>query len=122
MATVGSFLLQLRAVTSKPQALKNGTGRRLKPARLIPFELYVFRHTCLTRWAKWMDPFTLHRVAGHTDMKTTLRYVHPSDEDIDEAIEKARNASSGHTTGIPQKNDARGAKWKSTCSQLKLRE
>jgi hypothetical protein len=26
-----------------------------------------------------MDPFTLHVLAGHTDMKTMKRYVHPSD-------------------------------------------
>jgi site-specific recombinase XerD len=35
-----------------------------------------------------MDPFTLHVLAGHTDMNSTKRYVHPSDEDILEAMEK----------------------------------
>jgi hypothetical protein len=29
-----------------------------------------------------MDPFTLHVRAGHTDMNTTKRYVHPSEADI----------------------------------------
>jgi len=38
-----------------------------------------------------MDPFTLHVLAGHTDMNTTKRYVHPSDADILEAIEKVRS-------------------------------
>jgi hypothetical protein len=38
-----------------------------------------------------MDPFTLHVLAGHTDMNTTKRYVHPSDADILEAMEKVRS-------------------------------
>ncbi len=33
-----------------------------------------------------MDPFTLHVLAGHADMSTTKRYVHPSDADILEAM------------------------------------
>jgi len=57
----------------------------------VPFVLYTFRHTCITRWAKHMDPFTLHILAGHTDMNTTKRYVHPSDADILEAMEKVRS-------------------------------
>ncbi len=58
-----------------------------------PFVLYTFRHTCITRWAKHMDPFTLHVLAGHTDMNTTKRYVHPSDADILEAMEKVRGGT-----------------------------
>jgi hypothetical protein len=34
--------------------------------------------------------------AGHADMKTTMRYVHPSDADMDEAVVKAREERSGH--------------------------
>lgn len=45
-----------------------------------------------------MDPFTFHRVAGHGDMKTTMRYVHPSDADMDEAIVSARKVQAGHTS------------------------
>ena len=40
-----------------------------------------------------MDPFTLHVLAGHTDMNTTKRYVHPNDADILEAMEKVRGWS-----------------------------
>jgi hypothetical protein len=32
-------------------------------------------------------------------MKTTMRYVHPSDADMDQAIAKAREALGGHTSG-----------------------
>ena len=33
-------------------------------AQLVPFELYTFRHTCLTRWAPHIDPWTLAYLAG----------------------------------------------------------
>jgi integrase len=84
----------IEASTLRKQHLKV-----LKASGIAPFELYALRHTCLTRWAKWMDPFTFHRVAGHADMKTTMRYVHPSDADMDEAITSARKAQSRHTSG-----------------------
>jgi len=29
-------------------------------------ELYHLRHSCLTRWTKYIDPFTLHKVAAKT--------------------------------------------------------
>jgi integrase len=79
--------------------LRKQHAKALKASGVTRFELYVLRHTCLTRWAKWMDPFTFHRVAGHADMKTTMRYVHPSDADMDEATVKARDAHHGHTSG-----------------------
>ncbi len=57
----------------EPSSLKKQHMKALKASGVSPFELYVLRHTCLTRWAKWMNPFTFHRVAGHADMKTTMR-------------------------------------------------
>jgi integrase len=83
----------------EPSSLAKQHAKALKTSGVAPFELYVLRHTCLTRWAKWMDPFTFHRVAGNADMKTTMRYVHPSDADMDEAIMKAREVERGHTSG-----------------------
>ncbi len=68
--------------------LKKQHAAALKTSSVAPFVLYTFRHTCITRWAKYMDPFTLHVLAGHTDMNTTKRYVHPSDEDIREAMNR----------------------------------
>jgi len=83
----------------EPSSLKKQHMKALKASGVSPFELYVLRHTSLTRWAKRMNPFTFHRVAGHADMKTTMRYVHPSDADMDEALTKAREAINGHTIG-----------------------
>jgi integrase len=66
---------------------------------LQPFELYTLRHTCLTRWAPHMDPWTLAYLAGHRDMNITKRYVHPQEHTIRNAMEKAREVTSRHTSG-----------------------
>jgi hypothetical protein len=34
-------------------------------------------HTFLTEAGEYTDPFTLQYVAGHDNIKTTMRYVHP---------------------------------------------
>src|SRR5271154_3456508 len=39
--------------------------------------LYALRHTFLTEAGEYTDPFTLQYVAGHDNIKTTMRYVHP---------------------------------------------
>jgi integrase len=39
--------------------------------------LHAMRHTFLTEAGEYADPFTLQYVAGHDNIKTTMRYVHP---------------------------------------------
>jgi|SRR5579872_5749943 len=58
-------------------ALKKQHPKACKIAKVEAFPLYTFRHTCLTRWAGHMDPYTLAYLAGHSDFSTTKRYVHP---------------------------------------------
>ena len=57
--------------------------------------LYTFRHTCLTRWAAHMDPYTLGYLAGHGDFSATRRYVHPQAQTVRDAMERAPNGQSG---------------------------
>ena len=64
-----------------------------------PFPLYTLRHTCLTRWAPHMDPWTLAYLAGHRDMSITKRYIHPQEQNTRAAIERARAALCGHSSG-----------------------
>jgi len=85
------FPADTRSGHIEASTLKKQHAAALKNSGVVPFVLYTFRHTCITRWAKHMDPFTLHILAGHTDMNTTKRYVHPSDADILEAMEKVRS-------------------------------
>ena len=39
-----------------------------------------------------MDLWTLMRLAGHRDMSTTMRYIHPEDETTRQAMQRARDA------------------------------
>ncbi|MGH2509964.1 MAG: tyrosine-type recombinase/integrase, partial [Ktedonobacteraceae bacterium] len=44
------------------------------------FVIYALRHTCLTRWGNsGMDAWTLARLAGHSNIRQSMTYVHPSD-------------------------------------------
>jgi integrase len=97
----GFFSAQTKSGHIEASTLKKQHAAALKASGISEFVLYTFRHTCITRWSKYMDPFTLHVLAGHTDMNTTKRYVHPSDADILEAMEKVRGRHKiGHTAEI----------------------
>lgn len=55
----------------------------------IKFVLYDFRHTFATRMVEaGIDLATLKDVMGHTDIRTTMRYVHVTREHQDRAMEK----------------------------------
>ena len=51
-------------------SLKKQHCKAMTISGLADFEPYVLRHSCLTSWAKWMDPYNLHKLAGHSDMST----------------------------------------------------
>jgi len=100
----------------EPSSTKKPHHKACKAAAFAPFELYTFRHTCLTRWAaSGMDPWTLAYLAGHRDMSITKRYVHPQAETVRAAIELARTVENmpvnvsevqgGHNIGHNAKND-----------------
>jgi integrase len=87
----------------EPSSLQGQHAKACKLANIEHFPLYTFRHTCLTRWAPFMDPWTLAYLAGHRDMSITKRYVHPQEFSTRAAMEKARAAlnveRSGHNSG-----------------------
>ena len=45
--------------------------------------LHALRHTFLTEAGEYTDPFTLQYVAGHDNIKTTMRYVHPREDAVE---------------------------------------
>jgi hypothetical protein len=83
----------------EPSSLQGQHAKACVLGKVPHFPLYTFRHTCLTRWAPFMDPWTLAYLAGHRDMSITKRYVHPQEYSTRAAIEKARAALGGHKTG-----------------------
>jgi integrase len=84
-----------KAIAEATAILRKQTGR--KDVVFQGFELYTLRHTCLTRWASHMDPWTLAYLAGHRDMNITKRYVHPQEQTIRAAMDRAEVANNGHT-------------------------
>lgn len=85
--------------------LKRQHAKACKLEKLAMFVPYTFRHTCLTRWAAILDPYTLAYLAGHSDFGTTRRYVHPNLNTAREALERARAAQGGHKIGHSAEHD-----------------
>src|SRR5262249_36637983 len=77
--------------------LRKQHSKTMALAKLEPFHLYTLRHTCLTRWAVYMDPYTPAYLAGHSDFSTTKRYVHPQAETVRSAMDRAHEARGGHS-------------------------
>jgi len=87
-------------------SLKKQHLKAVKLSKVPAFVLYELRHTCLTRWAEHMDPYTLAYLAGHSDFAMTKRYVHPQEATVRKAMEKARGGhTSGHTTSKKASGD-----------------
>ncbi len=67
------------------------------------FEPYVMRHTALTQLGEsGCDVFTLARIAGHSSITITQRYVHPQADAIERAFVKLGGHKTGHTEEIIQ--------------------
>jgi len=59
-----------------------------------PFQPYVLRHTALTQLAEaGCDVFTLARIAGHSSITITQRYVHPQADAIQRAFQQTTKAA-----------------------------
>jgi integrase len=71
--------------------------RNGKPVR--PFVLYSLRHTFLTRLGEsGCDAWTLARIAGHSSVAMSTRYVHPSEDAVFTAVEKLGGHKIGHNS------------------------
>ena len=50
---------------------------------------HIFRHTAITRWANSGVPLpVVQKWAGHSIVEMTMKYVHPSDEESTQWMEK----------------------------------
>jgi integrase len=74
--------------------------RNEKPVR--PFVLYSLRHTFLTRLGQsGCDVWTLARIAGHSSINVSARYVHPSEDAVLDAISRLGGHKIGHSENQP---------------------
>lgn len=69
-----------------------------------PFVLYSFRHTFLTRLGQsGCDVWTLARIAGHSSIGISARYVHPSEDAVLDAMSRLGGHKIGHNQNeVPQ--------------------
>jgi integrase len=94
------FPAPTRSGHMESSSVKKQQARVFRVTGIRPFELYCLRHTCLTRWAPKMDPFTLAYLAGHSDISITKRYVHPEDGTVRAAMERAASEQLSPPTAL----------------------
>jgi integrase len=79
-------------------SLKKQHSKALKLSNVRHFVLYSLRHTFLTRLGEsGCDAWTLARIAGHSSIAMSTRYVHPSEDAVLNAMSRLDGHSSGHT-------------------------
>jgi len=67
----------------------------IKLSKVRPFVIYAFRHTRLTRLGEsGCDAWTLARIAGHSSIKMSERYVHTSGDAAHAAFSRMSQAES----------------------------
>ncbi len=78
--------------------LKKQHRKALRLSGVRPFVLYSLRHTFLTRLGgSGCDAWTLARIAGHSSVSISTRYVHPSEDAVLAAVEMLGGHNSRHT-------------------------
>jgi integrase len=95
-----SSLKKQHAKTFKTIA-EQSAANNLKPVR--PFVLYSLRHTFLTRLGEsGCDVWTLARIAGHSSITISSRYVHPSHDAVLDAMSRLGGHKIGHSENQAQ--------------------
>ena len=78
-------------------SLKKQHSKALRLSKVRPFVLYSMRHTFLTRLGEsGCDVWTLARIAGHSSIAISARYVHPSEDAVFTAISRLGGHKIGH--------------------------
>jgi integrase len=71
-----------------------------KAAKLrIGVRPYDLRHTAITGWVKRYPGAIAQKAAGHASFKTTERYIHLADSDLDVLIQRPTNAKGNEKAG-----------------------
>ncbi len=84
----------------------NADAQKNDQPAITPFVLYSFRHTFLTRLGEsGCDAWTLARIAGHSSIAISSRYVHPSDDAVLSALSRLGGHNSGHTGEMQELGD-----------------
>jgi integrase len=98
------FLSGTKSGHIEPSTLRSEHQNALKVSRVRPFVLYTLRHTFLTRLGEsGCDVWTLARIAGHSTIGISARYVHPSEDAVLSAMSRmGKNLSEPVRTDAPK--------------------
>jgi integrase len=79
-------------------SLKRQHSKALRESGVRGFVLYSLRHTFLTRLGEsGCDAWTLARIAGHSSVAMSSRYVHPSEDAVLKAVDRLTGHKIGHS-------------------------
>jgi integrase len=82
------FLAPTASGHAEPSTIKKQHRAALRLSGVRPFVIYSARHTFLTRLgASGCDVWTLARIAGHSNIAMSMRYVHPGSDKVLAAME-----------------------------------
>jgi len=86
-----------RSERFEKSTLKKQHRKALVFSGVRPFVLYSLRHTFLTRLGEsGCDAWTLARIAGHSSVAMSARYVHPSEDAVLAALDRLSGHNIGH--------------------------
>jgi integrase len=81
------FPAETQSGHTEEDALKRSHKDALRDSKVAPFPPYCLRHTALTDLGTLgCDAFTLARIAGHSSIAITQRYIHPQADAIERAF------------------------------------
>jgi integrase len=82
----------------EPNSIYGQHLKALQVSKVRSFVLYSLRHTFLTRLGEsGCDSWTLARIAGHSSVAISARYVHPSEDRVLDAISRLGGHKIGHS-------------------------
>jgi len=77
-------------------SFQNAAREAGMPNGLRPYDL---RHTRLTHWSKQVPAPVVQKAAGHASLKTTERYIHLADSDLDVLIQRPTSTKANEKAG-----------------------
>ena len=81
------WVFPAKTKSGRVESVKSQHRKALKLSGVRPFVLYSLRHTFLTRLGEsGTDPFTIQKIAGHSSILMSQRYVHPTPERVEQAF------------------------------------
>lgn len=79
------------------------TGLRSTLKLPAGFVLHGLRHSCLTRLgAAGTDAFTIKRIAGHSSVTVSEKYVHPTPESLERAFQRLEDYNARAVQSLPE--------------------